>query len=85
MKVTVKPKQTKEFKIPFDEIPVGSVYVVRYCNGPVALKLEDNEAVLLSYSGSDAAWLELATDYKGIPAYKILGKLTEIIVEEVWV
>ena len=83
MKITIKPKQVEEnHEIPFDEIPVGYVYVVEHHSGPIALKLNNNEAVLLSYGGGNN-WFILATGYKGKSAYKVLGKLAEIIVEEV--
>ena len=85
MKVTVKPKTQKENqKVPFDEIPVGYVYVAKYTNGPIALKLNCGEAVLLRHyddlPGSD--FFEIAAGFKGEPAIKVLGKLTELIVEE---
>lgn len=83
MKITVKPKQKEKHEnIPFDEIPVGYVYIAKYSNGPIALKLEDNEAVLLKYS-NNSDWFEMAHGSKGQPAYEVLGKLTEIIVKEV--
>ena len=82
MKVTVKEKQNKNMNVPFDEIPVGCVYVVLGKKGPIALKLMDNEAVLLTcYNNNN--WFTMAHGIKGEPAYKVLGKLTEIIVEEV--
>ena len=81
MKITIKPEPKKEnHEIPFDKIPVGYVYEV-LVNGPTMLKLKKNEAVLLNYSSGDN-WFKIADGHKGIPAYKILGKLTEIIVEE---
>jgi len=83
MKVTVKPKQTeKSQEIPFDEIPVGYVYVAEFSDGPIALKLKDEQAVLLShYDGGD--WFCVTEGFKGMPATKILGKLVEVIVEGV--
>jgi len=84
MKVTVKSKEKKESHgIPFDEIPVGYVYVALYSDGPIALKLCDNEAVLLGYSDNDSDWFSIASGFKDEPASKILGKLTEIVIEEV--
>ena len=86
MKVTIKEKQKKEknHEIPFDEIPTGYVYVTKYSDGPIALKLNDNKAVLLCYENDDDYydWFEMADGFKGTPAYKVLGKLTEVIVEE---
>ena len=82
MKVTVKPKTQKENqKVPFDEIPVGYVYVAKYYDGPITLKLCDNEAVLLFHQ-NDSGWFAIANGFKDLPAYKVLGKLTEVIVEE---
>ena len=80
MKVTFMPKERKVNKVPFDEIPVGMVYIAECETGPVALKLEGGEAALLTYVNNDD-WFVLADGYKGTPAYKILGKLTEIIVK----
>ena len=82
MKVTIVPKEKEDNEeIPFDEIPVGTVYIAESKAGPMALKLEDGEAALLTFNNDD--WFVLADGHKGTPAYKILGKLTEIIVEEV--
>ena len=83
MKVTIKEKQEEKNQgVPFDEIPNGYIYVVGADDGPIALKLGGNNAVLLSYSDKNINWFVIADRYKGSPAYKILGKLTEIIVEE---
>ncbi len=85
MKITVKSRP-KQCDIPFDEIPIGYVYVSRCHDGPIMLKLKDNEAVLLTYSDDENKnknnWFKVAEGYKNLPATKILGKLTEIIVEE---
>lgn len=81
MKITVKPKQEENCKVPFDEIPVGYVYVVERL-GSIALKLLGGEAVLLKFDSNGGSWFAIADDYKGMAAYKILGKLTEIIVKE---
>jgi len=87
MKITVKNKKEEKKEIPFDEIPVGAVYVARFHDGPIVLKLNDGEAVLLSHSDENeenelSDWFEIADGFKGEPATKILGKLTEIVVEE---
>lgn len=82
MKITVKPKpEPEQCEILFDDIPVGYVYIANDSDGPTVLKLRNNEAVLLINYDNDR-WFKLAKGYKGLPAYKILGKLTEIIVEE---
>jgi len=82
MKITVKPrKEEKNKNVPFDKIPVGYVYVSEFSDGAITLKLKNNEAVLLSHF-RDEDWFEIADGFKGKPAYKVLGKLMEIIVEE---
>ena len=86
MRITVKEKQDqdqdKNMNVPFKEIPAGYVYIAGNSHGPVALKLEHNEAVLLSFCRYGIGWFNRALSFKNEPAYKILGKLTEIIVEE---
>ena len=81
MKITVKSERKENMNVPFDEIPVGHVYIAEYRGGPVALKLCNGEAVLLTH-WDDGAWFCMAAGFKGTPAYKVLGRLTEIIVEE---
>ena len=85
MKITVRPiLKLKNQVVPFDEIPVGYVYVIQRPGEPVMLKLCKDEAVLLNYGAglnSDER-LKLANDFKGLPTNRILGKLTEIIVEK---
>jgi hypothetical protein len=76
MKVIVKPK----CEIPFNEIPTGYVYVCSF-QGNTMLKLQNGEAVALTWSNGDDC-LNMAAVTKNKPATKILGKLTEIIVEE---
>jgi len=85
MKITVKGKKEENHKILFDEIPIGYVYVAARPDGPILLKLDNNEAVLLTYSSHSEDWFAVtkAGGYKGEPAYKVLGKLVEIIVKEV--
>lgn len=81
MKVTVTVKEKEKNEIPFDEIPVGIVYVVSGHSGPIALKLNNNEAVLLCHNDK-SNWFQLVGGLTSAPAYKVLGKLAEIIVEE---
>jgi len=57
--------------------------VVEYSDGPIALKLKDKQAVLLSHHNNSEDWFEIAEGFKGTSATKILGKLTEVIVEGV--
>jgi len=81
MKVTVKERQKEEnHEVPFDEISAGYVYKV--FDDAVLLKVDSTNAVLLKRCGG-CDYLGIAHDYKNFPAVKILGKLTEVIVEEV--
>jgi len=73
---TQKPKS-----IPYTEIKPGMVFVVR--DGCKMLKLENNEAVLLTWPCGIADRFDLASGYKGEPATKILGYVKEIIVKEI--
>ena len=83
MKITVKEKQKEDMNVPFNEIPVGYVYVVKHSFGPLALKLENNAAILLAYNSTGSGhWFDMDIGYKGISAHKVLGRLAEIIVEE---
>ena len=81
MKVTVKEKQKeKNCEILFNEIPVG--YVYETFDGAVLLKTDFENAIIFKGS-DDCDYLNIAHGYKEFPATKILGRLTEIIVEEV--
>lgn len=83
MKVTVKSKEKQDCKIPFDDIPIGYVYVAGYSGGPVILKLRNGESAVLSLSYDNSrTFFGIAAGWKGESAHKILGKLVEIIVEE---
>ena len=80
MKVTVKPESKKEVcEIPFDKIPIGSVYEVS--DGAVLLKVTATDAIIFAGNGG-CDFFGMAHSYKTFSAAKILGKLTEIIVEE---
>jgi len=82
MKITVEPKAKPEPKeIPYNDIEPGTVYQI--VDGPIALKLKDGMAVLLNRTGSEDNYLEIARGHKGRPATKILGRIKEIIVEEI--
>jgi len=79
MKVTVKSTPQKKAKIRFEDVKPGEVF--EYEDGVVALKLKSNEAVLLAFNDG-AFWLGTALARKSESVKKILGILTEIIVEE---
>ena len=82
MKITIKPKQKEgNQRIPFNMIPTGYVYTI-HSGGPVMLKLSGDVAVLLCHNSGNDCFAGIY-DFSIASAYKILGKLTEIVVEKV--
>jgi len=81
IKITVIPKEKpKPKKAPYFEIEPGTVYEV--LDGAAILKVDAKNAVLLKgHAGCD--FLGIAHGYKNYCATKILGRLKEIIVEEI--
>lgn len=79
LKVIVKEKKLKQNILTDKDARPG--YVFQYKNGPIALKLDYNQIMFLTYS-SGRNWLELARDKSfQNDSVKILGKLTEIVVD----
>ena len=86
MKITIKGNEKVEPKITIEDVEPGYVFEI-FNSGPTtggkvkALKLEDGEAILLTYS-SGCDWFEILDDesWDNSPV-KILGKLTEIVVD----
>ena len=85
MKITIKKNKPEVKQVYIKDVPVGYVFkILNYKNndkGPTALKLCADRFVVLSYTSGyswfiigDAGW----KDY----TVKILGELTEIVVEE---
>jgi len=82
MKITVIPKEKPEpKKIPYGKIEPGTVYESAF-QGCTMLKLKDGEAAALGWARG-ANCMALAVANKGLPATKILGRLIEIVVEEI--
>lgn len=82
MKITVEPKQKQESKeVPYDDIEPGMVYQNSW--GVTLLKLEWGNAVLLLHSDGSSEWFAEAMGSVNKPAIKILGRIKEIIVEEI--
>ncbi len=79
MKITVIPSKQKPQTISYNEIEPGTIYQVK--DGTIILKLHYDAAVLLEYP-SGGTYLEIAKGYRAFPAVKILGKISEIVVEE---
>jgi len=83
MKITVIPKEKPEpKKILYDEIEPGTAYVCAF-QGNVMLKLQNGEAAALTFADTDSECFSIACVTKGQPATKILGRLREIVVEEI--
>lgn len=86
LKVTVNKSEAPVPTISHDSIPPGMVF--KYKNGPIALKLTNDESVLLGYERcgnySDLEpWMEITNGWKIMHIERILGKLTEVICEPV--
>ena len=86
MKITIKENKKVESKITIKDIEPGYVFEILESGSVThdyvkALKLENDEVVLLTYC-SGRNWLEIREDetWENSPV-KILGKLTEIIVD----
>ena len=81
MKITIKEKTKVEPTIIAENVKPG--YVFQYIGEKelTALKLRDNKIVMLKFSdGDDWFMLKDNTSWNNTPV-KILGKLTEIVVE----
>jgi len=80
MKITVRKKEPEVKQAFIKNVPVGHVFEV---DGVTALKLTREKVALFTFpSGSD--WFEIMTPdscWSDMPV-KILGKLTEIILEK---
>jgi len=83
MKVTVLKQKEEPKRLTVDDVPVGYVFeILESGSNPVkALKLENEQAVLLMYS-SGREWFEMLDGESWInSSVNILGKLTEIVVD----
>lgn len=84
MKITIKKNKPEIKGICIDDVKPGYVFEIGVGGNYYvkALKLHNDKVALLTYSaGKD--WFEMCnnTDWKDYPI-RILGKLTEIVVEE---
>lgn len=81
MKITKRGPEKSGKSLDFNEIQPGIVF--RYADDTVALKIDNNKAVLLVYdTDSGIDWLDLADAYKTDKIAEILGKLVEMVVEK---
>lgn len=84
MKITVRKKEPEIKQVFIKDVPIGYVFEIldSDANYIKALKLWNEKVVLLKYStGHDWFELKSGSAWKDSPI-RILGKLTEIIVEE---
>ena len=84
MKVTVRPKPKEEVDLRISDIKPGYVFKIYQGDnypGPLALKLKNDKFALLTW-GDGANWFVMDDGSWGNPSVKILGKLTEIIVQD---
>jgi len=86
MKITIKGNEKVEPKITIEDVEPGYVFEILnsgpFSGGCVqALKLKHDKVVLLNFSdGSD--WFEIFDDKSWVDSpVKILGKVTEIVVD----
>ena len=80
MEITVRKKESEKTKSTIADVKPG--YVFKIMRGPIALKLGAGDVVLLKFTnGGDwfGVWDERSWKDSSV---KILGRLSEIIVEE---
>lgn len=86
MKVTIKKNEPEVKPVYIGDVKTG--YVFEFLNpnnlkkkGPSVLKLWSGKSVILTFANGDN-WLDLHDGSMEYRPVKVLGKLTEIIVEE---
>jgi hypothetical protein len=83
MKITVRKKEPEVKQVYIEDVPVGYVFKIHdSCCKPDALKLRNNRFVLLNFLNEDDSYLEVNDGTWRDTSVEIVGKLTEIIVEE---
>ena len=80
MKITVRRKNPEKKKA-INPVDISTGTIFEFDDKTIGLKLHNEEIVLLNYVDG-STWCELASGYKTEPVTKILGRLSEIIVEE---
>ena len=91
MKITIKENVTELKQIlKLEDIMPGSIIEFDISNSPVGLVVStvsgENDIVLLAHlfsNGHFEDWFQLAAGWKKQPIKRILGRLTEIIVESI--
>jgi len=85
MKITVRKKEPEVKRTLIKDVPIGYVFKIledEYNDsGPTALKLGEGKFILLTYSFGDE-WLVVGESCWNDYLVRIIGELTEIIVEE---
>jgi len=87
MKITIKEKeqvQSKTFSL--INLEPGTIIQFAIANSPIGLVISNGtggkDIVLLCHTVGDD-WFEIARGWKTMPIAKVLGKLTEIVVEPI--
>ncbi len=91
MKITIKEEKTRPNQpLRLEDIEPGSIIEFDIDHSPIGLVISKvgggREIVLLCHkfdNDDDNAWFQLAAGWKKYPIRKVLGKLTEIVVEPV--
>lgn len=85
MKITVEKKEPKVKQMFIKDVPIGYVFEIldsEYGNGGVTgLKLHKNRFILLQH-GYGTDWFEIGESCWDDYSVRIIGKLTEIIVQQ---
>lgn len=80
MKVEITKREQPKEEACLSSLPVGTVFRYDGTRGPVAIKLDKGEVLLLAH-GDGANWLALAGGWKDEPIGEILGQIVGVAVE----
>jgi hypothetical protein len=83
MKITIKESVQKQKKIKLEELEPGTIIEFDVIDSPSGLVFDSTKGkeILLLTLAPDIPWFEIAMGWKTMPIRKILGKLTEIVVD----
>lgn len=82
MKITIKEKrQRKESKISLQDLEPGTIVDLGSVKGLVITTVGDVDKDIVLLTNCNDGWFSASGDWKNAPIKKILGKLTEIIVD----
>ena len=87
MKVTIKKSTEPKQLLRLEDIEFGSIIEFDTNDSPIGLVIssidDSRDIALLKHSIDGLDWFQLAAGWKTQPIKRILGKLTEIIVEPI--